>query len=86
MIKYLTFAFLISLVTSGLGPTKNCQVNDPAIQKKAKELKKGSQRDTAREIFKFVQWKITYVSYSNTKQGAVGTLKKGSVIVVIKPI
>ena len=78
MIKFLTFAFLISLVTSGLGPTKNCQVNDPAIQKKAKSLKKGTQRDTAREIFKFVQWKITYVSYSNTKQGAVGTLKKGS--------
>ena len=75
MIKYLAFFFLIQLVTSGLAPTKNCQVNDPAIKKKANELKGSSVKDTAKKIFKFVQWEVKYESYSNTRKGAVGTLR-----------
>ena len=74
MIKYLAFFFLIQLATSGLSPTKNCQVNDPKIKSKAKEVKGSSQRETAKNIFLFVRDKIKYISYSNTKKGAVGTL------------
>ena len=75
MKKILLFSVLIVFVTSYLKPTKNCQVNDPAIQKKAHELKGKNFVETARKIFKFVQYDVKYERYSNTKRGAVKTLK-----------
>ena len=60
-----------------LKSTKNCQVNDPKIQSKAKELAKGSDLEKAKSIFRFVQTKIPYERYSNSRYGAVRTLEKG---------
>ena len=80
MKKIVLFAILLVFVTSSLSATKNCQVKDPKIQSKAKSLKGKTKTDTARNIFKFVQYHIAYERYSNTKKGAVKTLltKKGN--------
>ena len=60
--------------------TKNCQVNDPGIQRKARELKGKTLEETARNIFKYVQTQVEYKRYSNSQKGASKTLlaKKGN--------
>lgn len=50
--------------------TANCQVNDPIIQSKAKELK------TGQNIFTYVRDAVEYDYYYNTLRGAVRTLKE----------
>jgi transglutaminase-like putative cysteine protease len=58
--------------------TKNCQVNDKKIQSLAKSLTskhKGIQKK-AEAIFNYVNDKLDYVFYFNTKQGAKDTLSK----------
>ena len=77
MNKIFLFLTLFALVSSYLKSTKNCQVNDPAIKKKAKSLKGKTNLDTAKNIFKFVQNKIRYERYANSKKGAVKTLLSG---------
>ena len=77
MNKIFLFLILFALVSSYLKSTKNCQVNDPAIKKKAKSLKGKTQLDTVKNIFKFVQNKIRYERYANSKKGAVKTLLSG---------
>ena len=77
MKKELLFLMLLVFVTSSLKATKNCQVKDPAIQKKAKSLKGKTQRETAEKIFNFVKKRISYESYSNSHKGAVKTLLAG---------
>lgn len=77
MKKELLFLMLLVFVTSSLKATKNCQVKDPAIKKKAKSLKGKTQRETAEKIFNFVKKRISYESYSNSHKGAVKTLLAG---------
>ena len=80
MKKIILFSILLVFVSSSLSSTKNCQVNDPNIQRKAKSLKGKTKTETARNIFKFVQTQIRYERYSNSKKGAAKTLlaKKGN--------
>ena len=59
-----------------LKSTKNCPVTDTTIQKKAKSFS-GSNRQKAEKIFHFVQYSISYERYSNSRYGAVRTLKRG---------
>ena len=60
--------------------TKNCQVDDPSIQRKARSLKGKTEEETARNIFKYVQTQIRYERYANSKKGAAKTLltRKGN--------
>ena len=60
--------------------TKNCQVDDPSIQRKARSLRGKTQEETARNIFKYVQTQIRYERYANSKKGAAKTLltRKGN--------
>ena len=62
-----------------LKSTKNCQVTDSAIKKKAQSFS-GSNLQKAEKIFHFVQYSISYERYSNSRYGAVKTLllKKGN--------
>ena len=84
MPKFFLFLLLLSIASltyeQTLKSTKYCQVNNEKIQKKAKELKKSTPLETAKHIFSFVQIKIKYDRYANTKRGAVKTLedKKGN--------
>ena len=82
MSKFVLLLFLLVIVSSkkskeyALKATKYCEVNNPAIQSKAESLKKSNVLDTAKKIFSFVQLKIKYEKYANTKKGAVKTLKE----------
>ena len=82
MSKSILFFLLFSFVSlkytkeDFLKPTKHCQVNDPEIQAKAASLKKKSELETAKKIFSFVQVSIKYEKYSDTKKGAVKTLRE----------
>ena len=60
--------------------TKNCQVDDPSIQRQARSLKGKTEEETARNIFKYVQTQIRYERYANSKKGAAKTLltRKGN--------
>ena len=70
------FALLLVYVTSYLGSTKNCPVNDPEIKRQAAKLKGKTKTQTAENIFNFVKYKVKYEGYSNTKKGAVRTLRE----------
>ena len=54
--------------------TKNCPVNDPGIQRKARELKGKTQEETARNIYKYVKTQVRYEKYGNSRKGASKTL------------
>jgi len=62
-----------------LKKTRNCEVGNSYIKLKAESIIKGSKstRDKAEKLFLFVRKNIKYERYSNTKQGALKTLKKG---------
>ena len=66
--------------TSGyLDATKNCEVNNAAIQALANKLTSGLTNDVdkALAIYNYVRDKISYSYYANSKYGAAGTLSKG---------
>ena len=74
----LLLVFLFSFVLSNsnlLRETKYCEVSNQEIQAKAKSLKQSSVLETAKSIYHFVQFDITYELYANTKKGAVKTLR-----------
>ena len=81
MSKIILLLLLFSFVTlketkeDHLKATKHCQVNDPYIQAAATKLKKTTEIETAKNIFRAVQKYIDYEQYSDTKRGAVKTLK-----------
>ena len=80
MAKY-SLLLLLSLayLTYGqiLGQTKFCEVNNAEIKNKALSLRKSTVLDTAKHIFSFVQVKIRYEKYANTRKGALKTLHDG---------
>ena len=86
MSKIILLLFLFSFVTlketkeDYLKPTKHCQVNDAHIQTAATKLRKSTEIETAKNIYRAVQKYIEYERYSDTKRGAVKTLqdKKGN--------
>ena len=67
-------------ISEYLKKTRNCEVGDPYIKNKAESIIQGasSTRDKAEKLFLFVRKNIKYNRYSNTKQGALKTLKKGT--------
>ena len=82
ILLFLLFSFVSLEHTKAdyLKATKHCQVNDPLIQSAAAKLRKSSELETAKNIFKHVQKYIEYERYSDTKRGAVQTLidKRGN--------
>ena len=82
ILLFLLFSFVVLKETKEdyLKPTKHCEVNDPLIQAAAGKLRKSTEIETAKSIFRAVQKNIDYESYSDTKRGAVKTLidKRGN--------
>ena len=60
-----------------LNQTKNCQVNNKLIKELTKKLTSSSKTEyqKANSVFKWVRDNIGYSKYSNTRKGAVKTLK-----------
>jgi len=59
-----------------LSPSNSCQSNNPTIKKLAKKITNGkTDKAAADKILAYVQKKIVYQKYSNTKYGALKTLK-----------
>ena len=71
--------FLTCDISSYTKATKNCQVGNLLIKEKAENLTNDTlnTKEKAEKIFSFVRDKITYQKYSNTKFGAVESLKRG---------
>jgi transglutaminase-like putative cysteine protease len=63
-----------------LVPTANCQSNNSKIKALAASITKGTTSDygKASKIFNWVRDHVSYSFYSNTKKGALGTLKSRS--------
>ena len=66
-----------------LSPCKSCHVFDPTLKKVAKSITKGKKdKAAADKILAYVQKRIVYEGYSNTKYAAFKTwkLKKGNCV------
>jgi len=66
-----------------ISPCQSCQVFNPTLQKIAKSLSKGkTDKAAADRILAYVQKRIVYEGYSNTKYGAYETwkLKRGNCV------
>ena len=68
---------VLSSLKKYLNQTKNCQVNNKLIKELTKKLTSSSKTEyqKANKVFQWVRDNIGYSKYSNTRKGAVKTLK-----------